>query len=219
MVVMRNADAVSALERDLRTIFGSRLQSLVAYGATSKTEGPVTTLAIVDGLAAADLQACANRVAGWRLRGLGTPLVLEAKEFGRSLDVFPFEFGTILADHVVIAGTDPFDGLAVDPADLRRACEVQARSHLLHLREGYMEAEGRREAVAELIVRSAPALAALLAHVVRLTGTAVPDPVLVRVAELGERGTISADEAGRIIHGYLEAVGRLVGTLDRWGGS
>ena len=97
---MRNADAVSALERDLRTIFGSRLQSLVAYGVESSADGPVTTLAIVEQLAAADLQACAHRVASWRVRGLGTPLVLEAREFGRSLDAFPFEFGNILADHV-----------------------------------------------------------------------------------------------------------------------
>ena len=72
---MRNADAVSALERDLRTIFGSRLQSLVAYGVESSADGPVTTLAIVEQLAAADLQACAHRVASWRVRGLGRQLV------------------------------------------------------------------------------------------------------------------------------------------------
>ena len=66
-----------------------------------------------------------------------TPLLLAAHEFGRSLDAFPFEFGAILADHVVVSGSDPFDGPPRRPADLRRACEVQARSHLLHLREGF----------------------------------------------------------------------------------
>ena len=39
--------------------------------------------------------------------------------------------------------------LTVDPADLRRACEVQARSHLLHLREGYLETRGRADALAD----------------------------------------------------------------------
>ena len=38
-------------------------------------------------------------------------------------------------------------------ADLRRACEVQARSHLLHLREGYLETRGRADALSDLIVR------------------------------------------------------------------
>lgn len=215
---MHNAEAVSALERDLRTIFGPRLQSLVAYGVNGPADGPVATLAIVERLAPRDLEGCARRVSGWRSRGLATPLVLEAKEFERSLDAFPFEFGAILADHVLLAGSDPFEGLAVDPADVRRACELQARSHLLHLREGYMEAEGRSEAVADLTARSAPALAALLTHVARLTGGAA-DPVLARVAEIGHRGTISADEAGRVIHDYLDALSRLVDTLDRWGGA
>lgn len=216
---MRNADAVSTLERDLRAIFGQRLRSLVAYGLGVSADGPVTTLALVERLAPEDLRACASRVAGWRLRGLGTPLILNATEFAQSLDAFPFEFGTILADHELVAGNDPFDGLAVDPADLRRACEVQARSHLLHLREGYIEAERRSEAIAELIVRSAPALAALLAHVRRLSGSAEHAAVLTRVAEIGPNGTISSDEALRIIGPYLEAVEQVVDTLDRWGGA
>ena len=63
-----------------------------------------------------------------------------------------------------MAGHDPFAGLRIDAADLRHACEVKARGHLLHLREGYLEAHGRSDAVAELIGDSAPALAALLAH-------------------------------------------------------
>ena len=92
-------------------------------------------------------------MAAWHDAGLATPLLLAAHEFGRSLDAFPLEFGAILADHVVVAGSDPFDGLRVDAADLRRACEVQARSHLLHLREGYLETRGRGDALADLIVR------------------------------------------------------------------
>ena len=102
--------------------------------------------------------ACAGTVASWHDAGLATPLLLAAHEFERSLEAFPFEFGAILADHVVVSGDNPFDGLHVDPADLRRACEVQARSHLLHLREGYLETRGRGDALAVLIARSARAL-------------------------------------------------------------
>ena len=122
------------------------------------------TLAIVDTLSAGDLRACAGRMAAWHEAGLAAPLLVAAHEFARSLDAFPFEFGAILADHAVVSGASPFDGLSVDPADLRRACEVQARSHLLHLREGYLETRGRADALAVLIVRSAPACAALIAE-------------------------------------------------------
>lgn len=211
---MRNAEAVQDLDRDLRTIFQGRVRSLVTYGPVP--DGPVNTLAIVEAMTATDLRYCAERSALWRQRGLATPLILEAGEFQRSLDAFPFEFGTILASYELVSGPNPFEGLAVDTADLRRACEVQARSHLLHLREEFIDTNGRNDYLAELVQRSAPALAALLANVQRLPAAPAPDPVLARVAQLAPQGTISSDEARRLFPDYLAAVRRLVDDLDRW---
>lgn len=217
---MSSADALSALDRDLRAIFGDRLRSLVAYGTGRATAEPLTTLALVDGLTPADLGTCARRVRFWRSAGLATPLLLAADEFARSLDAFPFEFGAILADHAIVSGPDPFDGLRVESMDLRRACEVQARSHLLHLREDYMETEGRGDGVAELVVRSAPALAGLLRNVALLSNAPpAPAPVLARVAELAPSGTISSGEAERIFPDYLQAMEQMVNGLDRWSGA
>src|SRR5688500_6638424 len=140
-------DAVHALDGDLRAIFGDRLRSLAVYTAVA-SDDRTATLAVVAGLSADDLRACAGRVAGWDDAGLATPLFVAADEFARSLDAFPFEFGAILADYAVVSGSDPFTGLSVDPAHLRQACEVQARSHLLHLREGFLETRGRGDALA-----------------------------------------------------------------------
>jgi hypothetical protein len=213
---MRNADAVQALDRELRALFGARFRSLVVYGSAEAHDGPLSTLALVDTVTADDLRACAERVAGWRQRGLATPLMLEAEEFGRSLDAFPFEFGAILADHEIVSGDNPFAGLSVNPADVRRACEVQARSHLLHLREGFIETGSQASAVSELIVRSAAPLAVLLKHVERLTVSAADEPALRRVSELAPGGTLSADEAQRLFPAYLAALERLVDALDQW---
>ena len=177
--------STSSLERDLRDIFGGRLQSLVAYGTRVRQASaghaagghahvperpPTHTMAIVDTLTADDLRACAERVSKWHGAGVATPFLLAAHEFARSLDAFPLEFGAIIADHSVVAGKNPFAGLRIDPTDLRRACEVQARSHLLHLREGYLETRGRVDALSVLIVQSAPALAALVTSLARLDG-------------------------------------------------
>src|SRR5690349_13371591 len=140
-----DSDAPGSLERDLRDIFGARLQSFVVYGrrARESHDGgghghdapPLThTLAIVDTLTADDLSACAKRVAAWHDEGIATPLLLAAHEFARSLDAFPLDFDAMVADHTIVSGRDPFHEVRVDPADLRRACELQARSHLLHLR-------------------------------------------------------------------------------------
>lgn len=238
-------DRASILERGLREIFGGRLQSLVAYGirtaAPSGTHGdhgahvetpPMQTLAMVETLTGADLRACAAIVERWHDAGLATPLLLAANEFERSLDAFPLEFGGILADHLVIAGNNPFDGLRVEPADLRRACEVQARSHLLHLREGFLETRGRADALAVLIVRSAAPFAALIASLARLQGAAATDPaasgrhvertvelpagVITDVVKLASVTEISSAEAIRIFSAYLDAVERLVKYIDGW---
>ena len=176
-----------------------------------------------------DLRALASRVAGWHDAGLATPLLLAAHEFGRSLDAFPFEFGAILADHAVVSGTDPFDGLRVDPSDLRHAAEVQARSHLIHLREGYIETAGRGDALADLITRSASALAPLVASVARLLGETAPGSStdsataaqhverkigaaggsLADIVRRSSHNPLSSDEARRLFPAYLNAIDRL----------
>ena len=223
-------DAVRTLDRDLRAIVGDRLRSLVVYNAIAGDDR-ISTLAVVDGLSADDLRASVGQVAAWDDAGLGTPLLVAAQEFERSLDAFPFEFGGILADYVLVSGSDPFAGLRVDPAHLRHACEVQARSQLLHLREGFLETRGRGDALAELLLRSAPPLVALLQSVARLEGTAavggeaaaiveqkagVPAGSLARIVPLSGRKELSSDDARRLFPGYLDAVQRLTAYIDHW---
>jgi len=237
---------MQTLERDLREVFGGRLQSLVRYGQHARPAAahdnqqsghghhePVLThtLVLVDTLTADDLRACAARITSWHEDGLATPLVLSAGELSRSLDVFPFEFSSILADHYVVYGRNPFDGLPIEPADLRWACEVQARGHLLHLRQGYVETRGRGDALAVLIVRSAPAWASLLQNLARLDGVTSSDvTAAVRHAERTlslTRGLdeivslvgvkeISSEHAVKIFPAYIETVERLTKHVDGW---
>jgi len=231
---MEIPDAVRTLERDLRSIFGNRLQSLVAYrNAGAASDAPAPTLAVVDSLSVDDLRSCADRVSSWHESGLGTPLLLRPEEFGRSLDAFPYEFGGILADHDVVSGANPFEGLTVDVADLRRACEIQARGHLLHLREGYIETQGRSDALAELIVRSSGALAALMQSVSRLSSGDVGTTAgaaarhvetlagltpgsLSDVVTLSTGAPLSGERARQIFPVYLEAINTLTNVIDRW---
>ena len=78
------------------------------------------TLALVEQLTFSDLATCAPRTADWRRLGLATPLILTEHEFLRTLDVFPLEYGDIIASHQVVVGEDPFAALRVSDTDLRR---------------------------------------------------------------------------------------------------
>ncbi len=176
--------ALDALAVDLRRIVGERLLSVVAYGLKIPTPAPrvIHSLVLLERLAFADLAACAPLATAWRRRGLAVPLLLERDEFFRTLDVFPLEYGDIIASHIVIAGADPFGGTRVSPNDVRRACELAAKSHLIHLREGFLETGGSSQAVTELIAASAPAFRALLDNIARLADDDEED-----VAETAER--------------------------------
>jgi hypothetical protein len=212
-------------------LFRERLTSVVAYVSADGPDGPTPTLAVIQKLTADDLRSCASRIESWHAAGLATPLLLDEQEFARSLDAFPFEFGAILAEHTIVSGVSPFAGLRVEPGDLRRACEIQARSHLLHLREGYLETRGRSDAVADLISRSASPLAALLANVTRLDRRS-GDPVdaaahvesrlgtsgaLAEVVRLAPDKPLTSERARDLFPPYLDAVVRLANHIDRWG--
>ena len=209
----------AALADDLQRVFDARLLSLVAYGNPNHDEG-VHTLALVLQLTFQDLAACAPQTAAWRRNGLAVPLILSRHEFVRSLDAFPVEYGAIIADHQVIVGTDPFVGVQVSESDLRRACEQHVKSHVIHLREGFLESGGDPKAVARLMAASAPALRALHAHLERL------DPGIDQRAGLtdslerevgGADATTIADPTALYTR-YLETLERLWQEVDRWRG-
>jgi hypothetical protein len=232
-------EAVRTLDRDLHGIFGARLLSLVAYGSAPQDEEHAThapyagarTMAVVESLTEHDLRACASHVPGWHAAGLATPLVVVAREFPRSLDAFPLEFDAIRADHRLVSGAPPFEQASIESADIRRACEVQARSHLLHLREGFLEAAGNNHALAVLLAESAAPLNALLTSVARLEGRPTGDSEtaarhaeralgltegLAGVARLAAVHEIAAADAERLFPPYLAAVEKLVDYVDGW---
>ncbi len=168
--------AFGALVADLEGVFGARLGSVVAYGLDGlRTGDALHALALVEGLTFHDLTRMAPLARGWRKAGLAIPLVLTHHEFVRTLDVFPLEYGNIIASHVLLAGPDPFAGVQVNEADRRRGCELEAKSHVVHLREGFIEAQGDAGALSNLIAASAPAFRAVLANIVRLERGAAAD--------------------------------------------
>ncbi|HEY0873060.1 MAG TPA: hypothetical protein VGD94_06270 [Vicinamibacterales bacterium] len=225
--------ALEGLASDLREIFGNRLLSVCAYGQAARGDD-VQSLALVDRLTFDDLAACLPFSRKWDRAGLAVPLILERDEFVRTLDVFPLEYGEIIADHAPVYGEDPFDGLEVAAEDLRRGCEFHAKSHLIHLREAFLETGGDPKDVSRLISGSAPGYRRLLANVVALVDpanaradahdlAAVAERILgvpaattmdVLAAQSGALSTIADPTA--LLARYIEAVERLWEYVDAW---
>jgi hypothetical protein len=226
--------AAESLAADLRAVFRDRLRSVVAYGPhlDGDAAAPLTCLALVSSLTLDDLHACAKQAPRWARARVATPLILPEHEFRRSLDAFPLEYGEIMRAHAHISGENPFAGIAIAREDLRRACETQIKSHLVHLREGYIESGGTPGAVAELVAASAPAFTALLRNVARLNGVmtsdrtdatrqgargaGLPEHVVDDVAALEQRPGHAGVDAARLFPEYLAAVEQLARAVDAW---
>src|SRR6185437_13751804 len=159
--------AVDALARDLDRIFGPRLQALVVYPG-HQADDSVHSCALVDNLGFRDLVACLPYTESWHHRGAAVPLMLTPDELTRTFDIFPLEYASILADYEVVRGSDPFAGVTIGVEDVRRACEAQAKGHLIHLREGFLESHSETTRIARLISASAGPLRALLTNIARL---------------------------------------------------
>ncbi len=216
--------AFTRLAADTQRVFGTRFVALVAYDATA-------SLAFASEVHADDLDALSALVEQWHRDGLAPPLVMTPDEFRRSLDAFPLEYQAILDRHVVVAGTPPFDGIFIEPDDLRRACETQARSHLIHLRQGWIQHAAHEDALAELLVRSAGPFRALLSSLARLHGRAhqsdgdltsfaeaaigVPAALVRAVLELDAHGERGLETLPRLEE-YLRAAERLWTFIDTW---
>jgi hypothetical protein len=160
--------AFERMAADFARVLGNRFVALAAHSARD-------ALAVAHRIDPADLDALAALCEAWHRDGLYTPLVITRDELHRSLDAFPLEYQAILDRHVLVAGTNPFNGAEVRPADLRRACEVQAKAHLIHLRQGWLEAAGHEEELAALVARSAPPLRILLTQLCHLSGAPARD--------------------------------------------
>jgi len=218
------------LVASLGGIFGDRLRSVVAY-RLDRTES-LSSLALVSSLTAADLDVCAARAHGWQREGIATPLILPEEEFRRSFDAFPLEYAEIIRAHEALFGANPFAGVTIERTDLRRACETQIKSHLVHLREGFIEAGGTPRAIAELVAASAPAFGALLRNIARLNGSSthdraaatrdgaraaqIPDAVVTDILALERPSALKATDAAKLFPEYLAAVEQLARYVDAW---
>ncbi|HEX2442443.1 MAG TPA: hypothetical protein VHJ77_00755 [Vicinamibacterales bacterium] len=216
------------MKDDLEHVFGSRLLSLIGYADGRR-------MAVVASLTPDDLATLVPLAGRWRAAGIGAPLLMTRHELERTLDIFPIEYAQIFATRELLAGVDPFAGLSISTAHLRRACERQVKSHLIHLREGFLESGGRPSALTDLVAGSAAAFRALLHAASWLTdkaGDARPrlddDQSLTRFAEseLGMRGAVVRDvlgsdrgrpvEAQALMPAYLTEMERLWSLVDDW---
>ena len=228
------------LVEQLRAAYGADLRSVVLYGSAAVGEhipkrSDYNVLVIVDSLSVEQLRAAAAVARAWGEAGNPAPMTLTLNEWRGSADIFAMEYADILERHKILYGESPFDGIRVDPGDLRLQVEHEAMGKLLKLRQGVLAAGGDQKRLVELLAASLSTIMVIFRAVIRLHGgvpakdnlavsqavagytrvDAAPFERVVRHVR-GEQAITPAD-AGAVMAGYLGGMEALVAHLDRFG--
>jgi hypothetical protein len=224
--------------KEVKSRFGEQLEGVLLYGSAVRGEflpgrSNLNILLLVSSYDSAVLKQYSALHRQWSKEQIVVPLFLTEEELHLSAAVFPLEFLEIQEQHRVLDGRDPFIGFHVKTDRLREAVVQGLMSHLLRLRQRYVEGGGSVEATTILLPLSITSAVPLLRGVQRLLGRPVlshSDAVIKDVAEqlpldlqglldalLLKRGQISSGsyELPRLFDRYLQAVTLLTRAVER----
>jgi hypothetical protein len=223
--------------KDVKGVFGEQLEGMLLYGSAVRGEflpgrSNLNILLLVSSYDSAVLKQYSALHRQWGKEQIVVPLFLTEEELRMSAAVFPLEFLEIQEHHRVLGGRDPFIGFHVKADRLREAVVQGLMSHLLRLRQRYVEGGGSDEATTILLPLSITSNLPLLRGVERLLGRPVlthSDAVIKDVAEqlnldlqglldalLLKRGQISPGprEVPRLFDRYLQAATLLARAVE-----
>jgi hypothetical protein len=222
------------LVEQLRAAYGPELRNVVLYG--SAAAGEHIPKRSVDKLSLERLRAAAAVSSAWGEAGNPPPMTLTTHEWRSSADIFAMEYADIIDRHKVLYGENPFDGIRVDPKDLRLQLEHEAMGKLLKLRQGVLASGGDERRQTDLLADSLSTIMVIFRAVVRLErGVPAKDNLTLSQTVARNAGfdaspfervvrhvrgeqPITPAEVGNVIAGYLDGMERLVDHLDRFAG-
>ena len=214
--------------KEVKEAFGDQLEGLLLYGSAVRGEflrgrSNLNILLLVSSYDSTVLKQYSPLHRRWSKEQIVVPLFLMEEELRMSAAVFPLEFLEIQEYHRVLDGRDPFIGFHVKTDRLREAVVQGFTSHIVRLRQRYVEGGGTDEATTILLPLSITSTIPLLRGVRRLLGRpslSHSDAVISDVGEqlnldlqglldawLLKRGQISPGprEVPRLFDRYLQA--------------
>ena len=163
----------------VRAALGEACVGVVLYGSAAGVDwipgrSDVNTVIVLQRASVDALDRLAPVIARWRPQGFALPVVLDRDQVEHARLLFPMELDDIHRQHRVLAGEDPFAGMATDEAALRRECAQEAFGKLLRLRAFYLEHAGDTAALARMMAESLKTFLIVIRHLLRLRGGQVP---------------------------------------------
>ena len=163
---------------ELRRLMGDRLRVALLYGSAARGEyvegvSDINLVALFDDVDTTALVAAAPHAKRMQQRRINV-LVLEWTDRDRLSDTFCIELLDLRDACVPLIGENPFAGVVIEGALLRRQAERESRTRLLHLHAGMLHALADRRLFGGLLCDALPSFATYLRAALRLAGRPVP---------------------------------------------
>lgn len=147
---------------DYKEAFGSDLISIVLHGSGARGEyipgkSDINFLIVLSEDGIDRLAIAFKPVAKWHKRKVTTPLFLSRSHITSSLGSFPVEFLNLKACYHVVYGEDLLQDLEIGREHLRLQCERELKGKLIQLRKRFIESQGKKREIEDLIRHSLPA--------------------------------------------------------------
>ena len=178
--------------KEVKGAFGDQLEGLLLYGSAVRGEflrgrSNLNILLLFSSYDSAILKQYSVLHRRWSKEQIVVPLFLTEEELRMTAAVFPLEFLEIQEQHRVLDGRDPFIGFHVKTDRLREAVVQGFTSHILRLRQRYVEGGGSDEATTILLPLSITSTIPLLRGVRRLLGRAPLSHSDAVISDVGEQ--------------------------------
>lgn len=175
--------------RELASVFGPRLRSVMLHGSVARGEAvpgvsDINVLVLLDRVDPQALMLASPAAKRWTRAGNSAPLLMSWAEWQESADAFAIEISDMRAAREVLRGEDPVAALPEDRAALRLQAERELRGKLAQLRTGLLLSAGDAEQTGRLLLTALPSVTTYLRTVLRLADRPAEDgtPSVIRGA-------------------------------------
>ena len=237
-VIKKPEDVFAEITADFNKAFGEDLLSLILFGSGADGtyipgKSDVNFLVILTDEGIKELDRAVEIVKKWHKRRVATPLFLTKAYVLSALDSFPVEFFGIRRNHILVYGEDFVSQLSFEACDLRLQLERELKAKILHLRQGFLESEGREKNLRHLVQISLKSFISLFRVLLFLKCSSIPAEkreivgdvaktffldasVFEKCLDVSEgKDRFSAGDMRSLFKAYMDESDKLCGIVDR----
>lgn len=236
-MINKPEDIFAEITADFQNALGMDMVSLILYGSAAAGhyvpgKSDVNFLIILTEAGLDDLERVIDVVGKWRKKRVASVFMTQAYIIS-SVDAYPVEFLNMKLNHRLLFGTDVLTELTFLSRDLRLQLERELKGKMFHLRQGWLECEGKEKGLRQLIKLSLGDFVPLFKALLFLRGYEIPSgrrdvikslslaypinpDVFLRCIDLREgRGRFSAGEVKQLFKSYQEEIAKVSALIDR----